>query len=402
MAVSATPAFSCHLVAVFISWFILNITLNYYNARVLSHTNFHFPFLLTLANKSVGFLVAVTLMSFRSGLPNPSELGAQFLRPIVHLQGVATALNIGLNNWSLVFISLTMNQILKSTVPLPTATLSLIFEKKSFSWQLWGSMTVLVGGCVTAAWGSLGAEPVMGILICLGSILSAATWTVSSAIIMQMGEKPLDAVSLLFVSGPTCIFTLLGFFCGLELPLLLNASMNDTPPVHMVRAGPWKPVAAFLLRSSVSLTLLCRVPCAAPQMFAYVGIGTLLASTYDIVHNQFVKMTSSVNMAIMGNSKLALLIVLSMATLESPPTPMRIAGVFVAFAGVLWYAWFSLQPKPKAPVADDKTGTQADEKTQPLKPSEATVLLKKDDDQNSKGFLGGLFGGAKEVPADKA
>ena len=44
---------------------------------------------------------------------------------------------------------------------------------------------------------------------------------------------------------------------------------------------------------------------------------------------------------------------------------MRIAGVVVAFAGVLWYAWFSqisLQPKPKAPVADGKTSTQASSK----------------------------------------
>ena len=46
-------------------------------------------------------------------------------------------------------------------------------------------------------------------------------------------------------------------------------------------------------------------------------LAALLASLYDIVHNQFVKLTSSMNMAIMGNAKLALLIVLSTLTLEA-------------------------------------------------------------------------------------
>jgi len=357
------------LVGTFAAWFVLNISLNYYNSRVLRGTNFHFPFLLTLVNKLVGFIIAVTLMLCSKGLPNPQELGAHFLRPIVHVQGVATALNIGFNNWSLVEITLTMNQILKSTAPLWTAPLSMIFEGKTFSWQLWGSMSVLVVGCVMAAWGALADEPILGILLCLLSVLSQATWTVSSAVLMQMGEKPLDAVSLLFVSGPTCMLTLFIFFAFRELPLISDPdSFHDVPPAYM--------------------------------MCIYLGVAASLASCYDFVHNHFVKLTSSVNMAIMGNTKLAVLIGLSMATMESPPTVLRVLGVVVAFLGVIWYAWFSLQPKPPAPVADEKTGTQGDEKTQPLKPTEATELLKKDDEK-PKSFIGGLFGGSKQAADDK-
>ena len=73
-----------------------------------------------------------------------------------------------------------------------------------------------------------------------------------------------------------------------------------------------------------------------------------------------------------------------MASMERPPTPVRIIGVCVSVVGVVWYAVFKLQEpaKPKAVVGDakDATGEQADEKTQPLASKDATeasALLKK-------------------------
>ena len=263
-----------HLIAVFVGWFVLNIGLSYYNSYVLSHTNFRYAFLLTLINKVVGFFVAITLMLVRRGLPKPGEVLGQFLRPMVHVQGVMTALNIGLNNWSLVFISLTMNQVLRSTVPLPTAALSMLLEGKYFSWHLWASMLLLISGCVLAAWGAMGNEPILGILVALGSVFATAMWTVTSAILMQTGAEPLDSVSLLFVAGPTCMVTLGIFFCVQDLPRLANFQPDPehpVPPVHM--------------------------------MVLYLGGAAAMASAYDIVHNEFVKITSSLNMAIMGNSK---------------------------------------------------------------------------------------------------
>lgn len=44
-------------------------------------------------------------------------------------------------------------------------------------------------------------------------------------------------------------------------------------------------------------------PVVLCQIVLYLGIAAFTASVYDIVHNHFVKLTSSMNMAIMGNSK---------------------------------------------------------------------------------------------------
>jgi drug/metabolite transporter (DMT)-like permease len=149
---------SVELVATFTGWLALNLGLNYYNKWVLSETDFRFPFFLTLVNKSVGLCVAITALFFKEGLPKPQDLAAQFSRPIVHAYGVMTALNIGMNNWSLLLITLTLNQIIKATIPLPTALLSKLVEGKTFSWHLYGSMAVLVGGVVMSSVGAFGAE----------------------------------------------------------------------------------------------------------------------------------------------------------------------------------------------------------------------------------------------------
>jgi drug/metabolite transporter (DMT)-like permease len=136
-AMARGPAWlTVEMMLTFSAWLVLNLALNYYNKWVVSQTNFRFPFLLTTTNKVVGLFVAIMTMYCRQGLPKPQELLEHFMRPLVHAQGVATALNIGLNNWSLLMITLTLNQVIKACVPLPTAALSVIFEGKSFSWQI--------------------------------------------------------------------------------------------------------------------------------------------------------------------------------------------------------------------------------------------------------------------------
>ena len=222
---------------------------------LLGKTDFSFPMTYTTTNKTIGWFASLTVMSIsvctgKGSFPPPAKLRAQFLRPMIHIHGVLTvsppawlaprprvpfgqglgetqhagrctgriwsfahaspwcvqACNIGFNNWSLVFISLSINQLLRSAVPLPTAVLSTVFEKKTFNWQVWASMAVVCVGAMLASAGS-GDATTAGILICLGSVLSGAAWTVVSGMLLQMGEEPLDSLSVLFCSSPTCIVT---------------------------------------------------------------------------------------------------------------------------------------------------------------------------------------------------
>merc|ERR1712146_304758 len=75
-------------------------------------------------------------------------------------------------------------------------------------------------------------------------------------------------------------------------------------------------------------------------MAGFLLIGGLLGFSYDLVHNQYVKMTSAVTMAVAGNAKLVVLVVISYCTFEKPPTPVGVVGIAVGLLGCFWYSYY--------------------------------------------------------------
>ena len=85
-------------------------------------------------------------------------------------------------------------------------------------------------------------------------------------------------------------------------------------------------------------------------------------------------LTSSMNMAVMGNTKLVVLVLLSMFTLEGTPTALRIVGVLIALAGIVWYAVFNVQEKQAAQKASEEAKKAEKEEESKKKPDESTPL----------------------------
>merc|ERR1712166_642184 len=85
-------------------------------------------------------------------------------------------------------------------------------------------------------------------------------------------------------------------------------------------------------------------------MFAiYILTGGILGFSYDLIHQQFIKVTSSMTMGIAGNAKMVLLIAISIIFLEGEPTATSIVGIFIGLAGCFWYSaykqWEAQQAK---------------------------------------------------------
>ena len=296
---------------------------------------------------------------------------------MVHAHGIITALNIGLNNWSLVMLSITINQLIKSVVPLPTAALSILLERKSYSWHVYASMLVLVLGTALASTAPNAEANLPGVLLCLGSVLCAAAWTVVSALLMQRGAEKLDSVSLIFVSSPTSILCLVVLSAILESRGLAGYFRGDGVRVdgdehvdahHDGGPGRWLEHSAAHAAAESSPHNIGLL---------YLLGGGLLGFSYDLIHNQFLKMTSAVTMAIMGNTKLVVLIAISMLTLEKPPNIMAILGVLVALGGVFWYTihrHHEAQAK-EAEARREREAAASSSSTPPTRAGEGTALL---------------------------
>merc|ERR1712086_680281 len=55
---------------------------------------------------------------------------------------------IVLNNWSLVLIDLTLNKVIKSTVPVFVVFFSIVVEKKKYSWQIIVTLMFIILGTI--------------------------------------------------------------------------------------------------------------------------------------------------------------------------------------------------------------------------------------------------------------
>ena len=155
----------------------------------------------------------------------------------------------------------------------------------------------------------------------------------------------------------------------------INTAVHQQPVKLVIPSldGPARQAVVKAVRGSARTTILPRRAHRARALI--FELPPLAQKLYDIVHNQFVKLTSSMNMAIMGNTKLALLIVLSTLTLETdaPITPLRVVGIGVAFVGVVWYTWFKLDEQARAKREPDDEEKQAELRRR----GEASSLIRK-------------------------
>ena len=92
--------------------------------------------------------------------------------------GAFMALNIALNNLSLLDISLSLNQIIRSAIPVVTCTLAIIVEGKIPTRQEATALIILTSGVMMAVWqGSVTGKPYAIALCVVGTICNGAMMT---------------------------------------------------------------------------------------------------------------------------------------------------------------------------------------------------------------------------------
>ena len=89
----------------------LNSTLNIMNRWALGIYGFTFPILLTICHMMFAFVVLLPVMAANTKLQHKATLKRQY-KGLICI-GVFMALNVSLNNLSLVQISLSLNQVIR-------------------------------------------------------------------------------------------------------------------------------------------------------------------------------------------------------------------------------------------------------------------------------------------------
>jgi len=325
------------VVLVVAAYFALNLGLNLFNSFLLGpntgQVHLPIPTFYTFCHQvaCVLFLSVWCLLapSVRFPVVETFRSNWMWLMPT----SLIYAANIAANNASLASISLTINVIVKSCIPLPTMLLSYLVEGKTYSPPIWLIVLCIVGGVMLAI--PFQQHPteteLIGYALVTFSAIATAIRTTIAARLMSIGGggsgsgvTPLSAVAISFFESS------LGGLMLLPVALLLELRYFDeafAPDVLWLHVG-------------------------------YVGIGSAMAGVFNPTLFYTIKLTSSLAFTVLGNVKqLAMM-----------------AGAAYLDHVSHWNLWLSIAIVGAASVAYSYQTTVERQLAAAQKPSEATPL----------------------------
>lgn len=302
-----------------ISWFFaLNITFNAYNKFLFSPVEkngagLQIPLFATMTHAFAGMLCAAIMTLF------PSVYERKIItetKQYIQLCGIAAffAASIGFNNSSLKFLALSMQQIIRSSLPAVMAFTTYLVEGKTFTKQQIGTLVALVGGVMLAVLGDIKGTEAVGIFLCLGSVIGTALQYCYVSLCMNEENKLKGFDMLLYTGLPTII-------------VLAPAMIMTSEP---------KKLADFAELNGTDTAV------------GYIVIGQLLAIMYNLTTFFFIKSLSATYLSVCGVFKVVLVIGFSVLVLGDTINTVNGIGLFIAMCAFAYNSFLKFQEKKNA------------------------------------------------------
>ncbi|KAK9821748.1 hypothetical protein WJX81_002035 [Elliptochloris bilobata] len=246
--------------------------MNMLNKWALGIYGFSFPLFLTSAHMVFSFIMLLPFMMASPFRELHHDVITKQWKGLACI-GLFMAVNIAFNNLSLVSLSLSLNQVIRSSIPVMTALLAVVVESKVPTRFEAAALVVLCAGVMLTVWEGLAGSAV-GILLCLaGTVSNAAMMTMSGRVLSER----VDALRLTFYTAPVSCLVLLPFYHWREAERLSEYASRH-------------PDSAFLGVLAAS--------CAC-------------ALTYNVVHYLMIQRTSAVTTTVLGEIKIVAILMLS-------------------------------------------------------------------------------------------
>lgn len=340
-----------HAVAGFVifMWMFLNFALNFFNKWAFTKAEdggagFSFPIFYTMWNTFASFLGANLLMVMVPS--NRTITWKQFIdnKFALLVFGVVFSSNIVTNNASLVYISLSVNQVIKCLVPIPAIIFSYFIEKKTYSYPVLTAAAVLTfGACTSIPYDSPKVTPLGSFLALWSTAMSGLRPVLTALLLKNSKESGLTPVPLLWYDAAfSTVFLFLAFLVSEETVTVADFFKVDAPAAVGILVG-----------------------------------GSSMAFAYNIVVFYLVKVTSSLTSVVLANLKTTLIIVIAVLLWDKSISWISILGFVIFFAGLFAYSYLTFQSRQKASATKPaETTKEPDASKEPTKaPSKETTRL---------------------------
>ncbi|KAK9830940.1 hypothetical protein WJX81_008324 [Elliptochloris bilobata] len=183
------------------------------------------------------------------------------------------ALNVSLSNASLVKLSLSLNQVIRASMPVMTVAMAYFIESQVPTSSVVASLVVLSTGVGICVWQGQATGTMFSIVLCtLSTLANAACLSTSGKLLTEK----IDVMRLTFYIAPITAFFI--------LPLLLH-------------------VEARMVVESLAVN--------GKAIAIMFGMSSALAVTHNLVNYKLVQHTSAVSATVIGEVKTIALIILS-------------------------------------------------------------------------------------------
>ena len=305
---------TARVVIIILTEMALSIALNFYNSYLLRHVpGFKFPLIYTAVHMITSF-IGSSILIFGVKAASASWLQFRSYWKQIVLLALLRGASITTNNWSLQYIDLPLNKVIKATAPIFTVLLSVAVERKTYSWPKVAALACLALGTALSCISTSHQQDVTGIAFALTSSVVGGSSIVVSAILLIGSSSGLGAINLLLYFAPIQTVVLFCFIPFLELRDFIKWSSDN--------------LAGAIL---------------------YILIGALLSFAFNMMGFVLVQSTSSITTAMLGNLKIVLVIVLAALLLGASAEPVNVVGYVLTILAAGSYTTVNLHERGQLP-----------------------------------------------------
>lgn len=307
------------VVALVVAYWTCSIGLTFYN-RHLFH-DFDIPIAATTCHFFITFAMAGLSRKLRQCTTRQNSVlldWPTYAKKIIPT-GLISALDIGLSNWSLVFITVPLYTMVKSTSILFILFFALLLKLEKLRWSLIVVVALISSGLFLFVF-KMTEFNLFGFVLCLcAAATGGLRWTLSQ-LLTQKKELGLgNPMDFLFHLQPTMVFGM--------LPLLLGHGFLPFLSTKRLFGALTREV---LLRSSVKI--LC---------------GGVLAFALGMTEYLLLAKTSSLTFALSGIIKELVTMIVAQLTGDQKLTFLNWAGFTICVSGIAFHSYFKVRSQSK-------------------------------------------------------
>lgn len=302
-----------------LGWYAFSLAISLYNKWMFDKLslNFPFPVLSTLIHQLILFILSLITLWSVPGL-RPSSTGKPISMPLTtYLVSIipcalASGGDIGCGNASLRYITLSLYTMVKLLLVAFVLIFGVLFKLEVFTWRLAGIVGIMIIG-VTMMVGKGDAGPsndaIFGLfLVLVASCLSGLRWALTQ-LVLKLNPHVTNAVATIFYLAPAmCVFLLIS---GAFLEGIGNFFANDL----------W-------VQSGVVRT------------FCILSLPGVLVFFMTIFELSLLQRSHVVTLSIAGIFKELLTIGASMFVFGDELSAIKVVGLFVTLADIVWYNYY--------------------------------------------------------------